>query len=200
MLTPLNIAISQSHIDAIHLLLDHGAEVTERDLRSAFKRDVDEDVIKRLMDHNDTSIHYDMMYTAIHKYSARTCLNLLYRESPKWWNEHKINPLHTIASSYSYTLVALFVDYGIDINKNADFRYSWELEGIIDTSKCTPLHIASCYKNSDMIKELLAYGADKTIKDYYHHTPIDITIKIINTMSDDDVYIPVMKEILVLLR
>jgi hypothetical protein len=184
MSTPLNNAIDQRHIDAIHLLLDHGAEVTEGDLRSAFKRDVDEDLINRLMDHNNTSVNDDMMYTAIHKYSTNTCLNLLYRELPKWWNEHEINPLHAVASSRNCDLVEPFVAYGIDINKIADFRYSWELKGVIRTSKCTPLHIAPCYLNADMFITLLKHGANKTIKDHYNRTPMDI-IRVLKRHNDE---------------
>lgn len=139
------------------------------------------------------------MCNAIHKYSTSICLNLLHRASPEWWNKCYENPLHNIASSYHYALVEPFVAYGIDINKIACHKYTWSLHEIVDTSKCTPLHIATCYRNVDMIRELLVHGADKTIRDWYGRIPIDITIKIINSMDRDDVYLPVMKEILTLL-
>lgn len=196
---PLTEAIEYGHLDAIYMLLDYGAKVNGVDLIVAFEQSIDEDVVRLLMDHNDTYIHDNMMCNAIQKYSASICLNLLHRASPEWWNKCYENPLHNVASSHHYALVEPFVAYGIDINGNTRNRCIGYLHGIVIPSQCTSLHIAVSHKNVDMIRELLIHGADKTIRDCLGHTPIYITIKFIDDMDRDDVDLPIMKEILTLL-
>ena len=45
----------------------------------------------------------------------------------------------------------------------------------IDNDGWTPLHYAASNRFEDIIKVLIDYGADRTIKDIWGNTPIDLT-------------------------
>ena len=154
--TPLHYAIEGDNGGAIKLLLDAGAEMDTYMLHNAAESNSPE-AIKALVDGGaDINVRYGN------------------REDGK-------TPLHTAAhhGTHSGEMEALkaLIDLGADVNALEGFNYQL-LEGLNyhnQTRGTTPLHMAASgesYKTPEMIKTLLAAGADVNVENQNRATPL----------------------------
>ena len=75
------------------------------------------------------------------------------------------NMLHIASGIGSLQLVKLFISHGIGINS-------------LSNAGDTPLHLCIMYKkNIDVVKELLEYGANFRMKNFFGKSPLGIMIK-----------------------
>ena len=70
-------------------------------------------------------------------------------------------PIH-FATRWGMSLMHFVLNYDADVN-------------VADSAGWTPLHNAAAYKNPDMVKLLLDYGANRRLRDLKGRTPKDLT-------------------------
>ncbi|MCK5893367.1 MAG: ankyrin repeat domain-containing protein, partial [Endozoicomonadaceae bacterium] len=95
---------------------------------------------------------------------------------------HDISPLDlNIKSSLTYTVLYTAIQHPV-----SNEMFFWLIDNGADINatnfvKMTPLHLAVDHKNINLIKILIAKGADTSLKDNYGSTPFQRALKTYDT-------------------
>ncbi|KAH9985038.1 hypothetical protein BJV74DRAFT_988733 [Russula compacta] len=172
--SPLHAASNKGHLDAVHLLLDHGADVNittinskKAPLCSAYDRG-NLEVMRLLLEHGaNADVEYDgyglLLHDASYKGRAEVIRLLLrHKADVNAKSDEDRTPLHW-ASIYGHPkIVQLLLEYGADVNAISPFFG-------------TPLHAASERERLEIVRILLAHKADVHIRrGGSKHTPFQL--------------------------
>jgi len=168
--TPLNRALFEGNIEAIRVLIDHGADSTAPAddrlfLLQAASLGGHVEVIQVLLEYAiDVTAKFPNGLTALHGASMGghvemvRCL-LEHGLDPTAQVEDGFTSLHLASSAGHVEVARLLLDCGVDVTAQ-------QKDGV------TPLHLASCQGHVEVARLLLDRGADATARDKDGSTPL----------------------------
>ena len=176
---PLGLAIEQGHIDAVRMLIEHGADLTIRDkmgdsyLHYAARygrNDIISLLIESGMDINTEGVHFNALNDAIlGEYYRPNTINmdtvrLLIGYGIDINNSNGHPPLYDALCSGYVPLIELLMNNGADITM--PYKHSH-----------TPIHRAAMTDNPEMIDLMIKYGADININTLPDGTPLTASVR-----------------------